>query len=666
MSTSTAFPPPGHALRFLLLEDDPSDCVLIQSALEKAGIRAQFTITATRNEFVGALMQARFDLILADYSLPGYDGTSALTQARELRPDTPFVFVSGTIGEERAIEILKEGAADCVLKSNLARLAPAIGRALQESYERAARQQAEAALHASEARFREMAENIREVFWSASADGGQFHYVSPAFQRIWGRRVVDLVADPASWSDSLHAEDRARVIHARRQLAAGVGYEMEYRILQPDGACRWIEERADPVPGAPGGIARVVGVARDITERRQLEHQLHQAQKMESIGQLAGGIAHDFGNMLTVINGYSNLLLDNPSLPASIAEPLRQIYVAGGRAAALTRQLLIFSRKSQPNRQPMDLNDSITESATMLRRMIGENIRLELDLARPLPPVLADSGMLEQVVMNLVVNARAAMPKGGSLVISTGSGEISADDAAANPEARPGPHVWLGVRDTGPGIPADILPRIFEPFFTTKPEGQGTGLGLATAFGIAKQHEGWVEVESEVGIGTFFRVFLPLAPRPDPAAARPGAEEPATVRGGRETILLVEDEESVRAYARTVLQMQGYKILEAGSGAEALETWKWHGARVALLVTDIVLPDEVTGQELAEKFQAERPALKVIFSSGYNAEIATNVLNPRERFAFLQKPYQPKALARLVREVLDQGRPRPASQAPFA
>jgi two-component system cell cycle sensor histidine kinase/response regulator CckA len=658
-------PPRPAILRILLLEDDPADCMLVRDALEKAGIQPELTIATTRNDFVGALMQAKFALILADYSLPGYDGISALAQARELQPDAPFIFVSGTIGEERAVEILKEGAADCVLKSSLNRLGPSVLRAVSEAHERSGRRQAEAALQASEARFRDMAENIGEVFWSSSADGLLFHYVSPAFKRIWGRPAASLVGNPASWSDSLHAEDKARMLHARQQLAKGAAYDLEYRILQPDGACRWVGERAYPVMGDRGTVERVVGVARDITERRQLEVQLQQAQKMESIGQLAGGIAHDFGNMLTVINGYSNLLLDNPALPASIAEPLRQIYVAGGRAAALTKQLLIFSRKSQPNLQPVDLNEAVTEAATMLRRMIGENIRLELDLARPLPAVLADSSMLEQVLMNLVVNARDAMPRGGSLVVSTGSTETSVDEAAAHPDARPGPHLWLSVRDTGTGIAPEVLPRIFEPFFTTKPEGKGTGLGLATVFGIAKQHQGWVEVESEVGVGTLFRLSLPLAP-PSEAAKPPEAHEAGRVKGGQETILLVEDEESVRSYARTVLEMHGYKVLEAGTGVDALETWKWHGERVALLLTDLVLPDEMTGPDLAQKFQAERPALKVVYTSGYNPEAAGPIIKSRDRFHFLQKPYQPKTLARLVREALDPGAiNRSPSQAPF-
>lgn len=638
----------------------------MQTAVKSGGLDCQFTHAATREEFVGALARGKFDVVLADYSLPGYDGAAALTQTREVQPDTPFILVSGAIGEERAIEMLKEGATDCVMKSRLARLVPAIRRAVQESGEREGRRQAEAALRQSEQRFREMAENICEMFWISSLDGQQIHYVSPAYEQIWKLPLAQLLARPAIWLEQVWRDDKPRLMRARELLAQGTAYSLEYRILQPDGACRWIEERGYPVRGPLGQVERMVGVALDITERKQLEKQLHQAQKIDAIGQLAGGIAHDFSNVLTVINGYSNLLLDNHELPPAVAESLKHIYVAGGRAANLTRQLLIFSRKSYAQHQSIDLNEVIDVVTAMLKRMIGEHIRLELDLAHPLPRILADASMIERVLMNLVVNARDAMPKGGSLVVSTGSCDTTAADCQRNSLAQPGAHVWLSVQDTGNGIPAEVLPRIFEPFFTTKEEGKGTGLGLANVISIAKQHQGWVEVESEVGAGTLFRVFLPVAE--EQAANTPTSPENQLVQGGKEVILLVEDEEPVRAYARTVLQMHGYKVLEAVSGVDAIDVWKRHRDRIALLVTDLVMPDEMTGLELSQKLRAERPGLKVIFSSGYNPEIAEDVLKSQGGYSFLHKPYQPKTLARMVRELIDKGTAtaNTPSQAPFA
>ncbi len=655
-------------LQILHLEDSAADGELVRQTVRAGGLACQFTYAATAEEFLAALGRGRFDVVLADYSLPGSSGMAALVLTRELQPETPFIFVSGTIGEEQAVELLKEGATDCVLKHRLARLVPAIQRAVQETRELDRRKQAELALRQSEERFREIAENIREAFWSRSADGRQLHYVSPAYAKIWQLPLVELHARPLSWLESVWGEDKPRVVRALAELAQGTPYNLEYRIIRPDGACRWIEDRGYPVRSARGAVESIVGVAVDITERRQLEEQLQQAQKMEMIGQLVGGIAHDFSNTLTVINGYSNLLLDNPALPPAIAASLKQIYVAGGRAANLTRQLLIFSRKSYAHRQPVNLNEIIEEIASMLHRLIGEHISVQLDLAHHLPRALANMSMIEQVLMNLVVNGRDAMPHGGSLVISTGSCETTAADQQRNPEARPGPHVWVSVRDTGCGIAPDILPRIFEPFFTTKEAGRGTGLGLSTVLGIARKHQGWVEVESEVGTGTLFRVFLPVAAVAAPAAEVPVADT-ALVQRGKEVILLVEDETSVREYARTVLEMHGYKVLEAASGVEAVDVWKWHGDRIALLLTDLVMPDEMSGLELAEKLQAQRPDLKVLFSSGYNPDVAGQILAARKGHCFLHKPYQPKTLARMVREVLDHGEITTSglshSQAPF-
>lgn len=663
----TEYPAGLAILRILHLEDSPKDCVLVEEAVRAAGLTSVFTRATTGTEFARALASGNYDLILSDYSLPGYDGASALVLARELQPDIPLILVSGTVGEERAVEILRDGATDFVLKTRLAQLGPAIRRALQQTRDRLGRQQAERALRESEERLREMAENIREVFWSASADGRQIHYVSPAYAQIWGRSIVELHARPESWLEPVWAEDKPGLMRLRGLLAQGILYNLEYRIKQPDGTSRWIEERGYPVRSPHGEVERMVGVAHDVTERKHLEEQLQQAQKMESIGQLAGGIAHDFSNMLTVINGYSNLLLDNQVLPPKIVESLKHIFVAGGRAANLTRQLLIFSRKSHPHNQSLDLNEVVDNVISMLRRMIGENIRLDVDLARPLPRIMADASMLDQIMMNLAVNARDAMTKGGSLVLSTGSREATAADCARNPDVKPGAYVVLGVRDTGCGIPAEIVPRIFEPFFTTKEEGKGTGLGLATVFGIARQHQGWVEVESEVGTGTLFQVFFPVATEAQTAGVTPSPEH-RMLTGGKETILLVEDEESVRAFARTVLEMHGYKVLEAGTGVEALDAWKWHRDKISLLLTDLVMPDEITGHELADQLQAEKPGLRVLFSSGYNPAQARDVIQSKTAFCFLQKPYQPKTLARIVREVLDYGTVTATSpsQSPFA
>jgi signal transduction histidine kinase len=387
-------------------------------------------------------------------------------------------------------------------------------------------------------------------------------------------------------------------------------------------------------------------------EHALVEEQLRQAQKMEAIGQLAGGIAHDFNNVLTVINGWSGMLLDDPTASDLMREAAKQIYTAGQRASSLTRQLLYFSRKRPIEQVNIDLNRTIEEIGTMLRRLIGENIDLKLELAPHMPPVFADASMMEQVLVNLSVNARDAMPQGGRLSIQTKLVEITAQDLRGRSEAQQGRFVRLQVVDTGCGIARENLPRIFEPFFTTKEVGKGTGLGLATVFGIIKQHHGWLEVQSEIGVGTTIAVFLPLAAS-NSAPLKPPAMTSKTPTGGRETILLVEDEASVREFAVAVLQPLGYRVLQARSGRDALEVWKWHSSRIQLLLTDMVMPDEITGPQLAERLVAEKPELTVIFTSGYSQDTAGRVFPLSTVTRFVNKPYSPRELSSAVRDALD-------------
>ncbi|MFZ5495005.1 MAG: PAS domain S-box protein [Verrucomicrobiota bacterium] len=390
----------------------------------------------------------------------------------------------------------------------------------------------------------------------------------------------------------------------------------------------------------------------DITERTHLEEQLRQAQKMEAIGQLAGGVAHDFNNLLTAIIGHLGLLQADRRLPPDVAEPLAEISHAADRAAKLTTQLLAFSRLQVINIRPLDLNEVVTHLARMLRRLLGEDIAMHLDLAPERLFLNGDSSMIDQVVINLAVNARDAMPGGGTLHLST-AGEIRAAPREANPtgEARAGSFVRLTIRDTGTGIPPEILPRIFDPFFTTKEVGKGTGLGLATVFGIVQQHQGWIEVESEPGRGTTFRLYLPrmAAPAEQPVAARPAAAD----RGQGEVILLVEDEASVREMAARALKNKGYRVLAAASGQAALELWGAHRHETALLFTDLIMPGGLTGLQLSRRLLAEKPGLRVIFTSGYSREIAGKELVMDDSVNYLAKPYELEELFRSVRRALD-------------
>jgi signal transduction histidine kinase/ActR/RegA family two-component response regulator len=398
----------------------------------------------------------------------------------------------------------------------------------------------------------------------------------------------------------------------------------------------------------------VHGYAEDITRRLSLEEQLRQSQKMESIGQLASGVAHDFNNMLTIITGHtSSLLARQPPLPPEIVDPIQAVFFAAERAAGLTRQLLMFSRKNVMQPKPLDLREVVGNMGKMVERLIGENITLKFHPPDKLPLVQGDAGMVEQVVMNLAVNARDAMPRGGTLTVSLAALAIDALFAEMHPQARVGLFVRLRVNDTGCGMDAATLGHIFEPFFTTKEVGKGTGLGLATVYGIVKQHDGWVEVSSEPGKGTTFDVLFP-------AIAEPVAHVKAEVRasgpvaGGTETILIVEDEEILREMARDILESCGYKILEASSGKEAFDVWNLHMDEINLLLTDMVMPEGVSGVDLAERLLADRSDLKIIFSSGYTTNEISAELMARSQARFLQKPYSHTDLAKVVRNCLDK------------
>ncbi len=397
----------------------------------------------------------------------------------------------------------------------------------------------------------------------------------------------------------------------------------------------------------------------DITERTQLEGQLRQAQKMEAVGQLAGGVAHDFNNLLTAIIGHLGLLQTNDRVPADMRESLAEISHAANRATNLTAQLLTFSRLQVIAMRPLELNEVVNHLMKMLRRLLGEDITMQLDLSTERLHFKGDASMIDQVLINLAVNARDAMPGGGTLSIATAAETRTTRGAEDEAPDRLGSFVCLTVSDTGRGIPRDVLPKIFEPFFTTKEVGKGTGLGLATAFGIVQQHQGWIDVESEPGRGSRFRVWLPrvAAPPPVEAAPRPAAAD----RGRGELILLVEDEPSVCEMGMRSLVRQGYRVLTAPNGHAALEVWREQKQEVALLLTDLIMPGGFSGLQLARQLVAERPDLKVVYTSGYSREIAGKELAMEDGVNYLAKPYELEELFRTVRTALD-GR---SSRSPF-
>jgi PAS domain S-box-containing protein len=480
---------------------------------------------------------------------------------------------------------------------------------------------------------------------------GTILYANPAFEKTSGyTRAEALGQNPRVLKSGKHdAEFYRRMWEV---LEHGETWSGHFINKRKDGVFYEEEATISPVRDDTGTIVNFVAVKRDVTHEAQLEAQFRQAQKMEAIGQLSGGVAHDFNNILSVIQGYSDLLTSDGNLSPAQADYAGEIGTAVKRGAALSRQLLLFSRKEVLQPRDLDLNGSINEMTKMLRRVLGENIQLLFKFAMQDVFVHADAGMMDQVLLNLAVNARDAMPKGGQLVIETSAVEMDEAAAAQIPHARPGPFVCLSVSDTGCGISAENLPRIFEPFFTTKDVGKGTGLGLATVFGIVQEHQGWIRVHSETGHGTTFRIYLPRQTGlSGQKAKQPG---PSAARGGDETILFVEDDEALRASVRKILSRLGYCVLEAANGVEALKIQEQYRDGIHLLLTDMMMPGGMTGKDLGERLLKKNPKLKVIYASGYSAEVAGKDFPLKTGVNLLIKPFQAQQLAQTVRQMLDE------------
>jgi nitrogen fixation negative regulator NifL len=512
------------------------------------------------------------------------------------------------------------------------------------------RRRAQEAQRESEENYRALVELSPDaIFLHCEA---KFVYANPAALKLLGadqpeqlleRSVFDIV--PPEHQDAI----RQRIQHAAE---GDLTPPLDQWIIRLDGTA--VEVEGTSLPFMFKGKPAVQSVMRGITERKQLEQQLRQAQKMEAVGQLAGGVAHDFNNMLAVIRGNAELLLmDANEYTPRTKDCLKQISAASERAANLTRQLLAFSRKQVMQSRPLNLNEVIADLTKMLKRVIGEHIDLQCCYGAQLTFVQADAGMIEQVLLNLAINARDAMPRGGQLLISSEAVCFDGGQPLTHPEARAGQFVCLTVKDAGTGIAPEHLPRIFEPFFTTKEIGKGTGLGLATVYGIVQQHQGWIEVFSQPGAGTTFKIFLPAIPPPAGASAAPQAD--GDLPGGSETILLVEDEYAVRMITRRMLESHGYKVYEATTAMEGLGVWRNQAEEIGLLLTDIVMPQGITGRDLAEQLRASRPRLKVILMSGYSADVVGKDTEffRRTKTYFIQKPCSARVLLETVRACLD-------------
>jgi PAS domain S-box-containing protein len=511
------------------------------------------------------------------------------------------------------------------------------------------RKNASEVLRASEERFRLLTENASDLITVVN-NKGVICFQSPSVEQILGYNVEEVIN--RNTCDFIHPEDISSVSAAFQRAMAGPDQPVpaEFRFRHHDGKWHILQSVAKSIPNFTSEGFIVVN-SRNITENRKLEEQLRQSQKMEAIGQLAGGVAHDFNNILAVIQMQSDLLKNDGNLSPNQLDLARQIGATAQRGAALTHQLLLFSRKQVLQLRDLDLNQSINSMAKMLQRTLGEDIQLQFKFTLQPLIIHADPVMMDQVLMNLVVNSRDAMPKGGCLVIETSVVDFDELAGSQSPQARSGPFVCLSVSDTGSGIPPEILPHIFEPFFSTKSVGKGTGLGLATVFGIIQQHHGWINVYSEIGLGTTFRIYIPrLAKKPVQQSEQ---SESNSIRGGDETILLVEDDSFLRTSMRKALAQRGYHVLEAVNGIEALEIWKDHHTEIHLLLTDLIMPGGMTGKDLGEKLLKENPRLKVIYASGYSPEIAGKDFPLREGVNYLAKPFEASKLAQVVRKRID-------------
>ena len=741
-------------LKLLLLEDSEADAELILHKLRKAGLEFTERRVDSREGMLKNLSEFEPHLILADYSLPGFTAIDALRLLKDRRIDVPVILVTGSHSEEVAVECIKQGAEDYILKSSLKRLPSAVLNSLKKREAERRRAASETAFRRSEAMYRLIAENTRDLV--AVVDlRFKCVYASPSHETVLGYGPAELLG--ASRATLFHPDERKlvektlanalishesqryetqlrhkdghwllfesvmgvilddqkqpqQVLIVSRDISERKRAEQEIRKLAAfaqlnpnpvfefladgtlsyynDAALEMAESLQQEHPQAilPLNSASIIQMclaternrlhirtsikrrtfvwsffpivasqmvhcyAEEITESLNMEAQFRQVQKMESVGQLAAGVAHDFNNILTIIQGHAGLMLTDSGLNSILADSAQQISLAAERAANLTRQLLMFSRKQVMQPRLLDLNEVIANVFKMLRALAGDQVTVRRNTAADIPPIHADPGMLEQVLVNLAVNSRDAMPRGGQLSISTFAKEINEAYVLRQPEARTGYYVGLSISDTGHGMDSATLGRIFEPFFTTKEIGKGTGLGLATVYGIVKQHHGWVEVESQVGRGTTFTIFIPASTKSKPAHE---TVQPEAVPGGNETILVVEDELSLRELVEEILRKKGYKVLQAPTGAQALKVWQEHKNEIDLLLTDMMMPEGVSGRELAEKVLAEKPRLKVIYSSGYSVDVVGPGYCLEEGSNYLQKPYQPETLVRAVRNRLD-------------
>ncbi len=629
----------------IMVEDSAVDAELITDALKEAGLIVTVRRVEDEQGFSAALKKRLPDAILSDWTLPDFSGRSALAIAAGYCPDIPFIFVSGTISETSALEVLREGAIDYVFKHQMQQLGPALERALKEV-------RGQRALRESEHRLRTLLDSIPELIWLKNTDG-VYQFCNTTFESLLGAKEADIVGKTDyDFFDSEMAD--IFCFHDRMAMVATTPRRnSEWVTFAVNGRRALLDTLKTPLFDTKGNIVGILATARDITEHYNLEQQLRHSQKMEAIGTLAGGIAHDFNNILNVIMGYSTLAIermeeDNPS-----KELINEVLIAAERAVTLTRRLLVFSRKDIVDVKPVNVNEIILNLQKMLIQIARERIALEFHLADIPFIVQADTGQIEQVLINLVSNAKDAMEGVGELSISTGLEMLDDEFVASYEYGKSGRYALIKVTDSGSGMDAETQKSIFEPFFTTKDVGVGTGLGLAISYGIIKQHNGYITVESEPGQGSVFKIYLPLCEEAETPDIKIKAVGP--VKGGKETVLLAEDDASLRQLAQTILESFGYSVIDAVDGEDAIAKFMESKDRISLVLLDMIMPKK-SGKEVSEAIRKVSPLIKILHTSGYPLD-STSADDQIEHFDFIHKPYQPSDLLKMVREILDRDPP---------
>ena len=637
----------SEPLNILVIEDHNADFLLVERHLQQNGLSAHCRRVDSLEGVGKAIATESWDLVLSDYNVPQLDFYDSLKLMLTACPDLVVILVTGTLGEEKAVELLKLGVRDFVLKGNLTRLVPTILRSLKDAAERRAKRAADEELRESNERFRMIFEHSIDAILLCSADDSILT-ANPEACRVFGMSELEIRC--VGHAGLLDREDpRLFTLQEERRRTGRCRGEIT---MKRGDDSRFPAEISSAFFTDCGGIRKASMIIRDMTQHNKLEELYRQAQKMEAVGQLAGGVAHDFNNILSAIFGYSHLIMDEMKEEEPVKGYVEEIMKASKRAAVLTQSLLSFSRKQAVTLAVIDLGEVIKGFEAFLCKLVREDIELKINCTGEPLAVLADRGQIEQVIMNLVANARDAMPNGGKLLVETLPVTMDQEFVDTHGYGKVGAYALFSVSDSGFGMDKETQSRIFEPFFTTKEQGKGTGLGLSMAYGIVKKHDGYIKVSSEPGRGTTFKVYLPRVTATAPVD-KIEIREVATLRGGAETILVGEDDTALRRLSTRVLSHYGYRVVEAVDGQDAVDKFVEYGDSIDLVILDAIMPKK-NGKEAYLEMKVMRPGLKTVFVSGYTRGIFAEDHALDENSIFIQKPVLPDELLVKVRELLDK------------